>query len=121
VEAFDALVVDDGDARRCLAIALWSTGSCNDDLVGVDRRDGHNDPPVDELAVTEGCAAELRCRAHVPRLDPAGDTDDRPRQVPDSPPESCDPNQLTVAGTAPESHRLPFEPPPSSTGSWAAP
>ena len=28
---------------------------------------------------------------------------------------------FTVAGTAPESHRLPFEPPPPDVNPWAAP
>ena len=48
----------------------------------------------------------------LPRLDPAGDTDDRPGQVPDFPDLLV---RVTVAGTAPESHRLPFEPLPSDT------
>jgi len=43
-----------------------------------------------------------------PRLVPAGETDDGPRQVPDF----ADGSAFTVAGTAPESRRLPFEPPP---------
>jgi len=45
---------------------------------------------------------------HVPRLDPAEETDDGPRQVPDF----ADVGRLTVAGTAPDFRRLPFEPPP---------
>ena len=40
-------------------------------------------PPVDEPVVTEGCAASRQRRAHAPRLVPAGETDDGPRQVPD--------------------------------------
>jgi len=45
-----------------------------------------------------------------PRLVPAGETDDRPRQVPDF----ADPHgsAFTVAGTAPDFRRLPFEPSP---------
>ena len=56
-----------------------------------------------------------------PRLVPAGETDDRPGQVPDFA-ENFD---ITVAGTAPGSHRLPFEPPPvrltSAGGTLIAP
>src|SRR4051794_6036565 len=55
---------------------------------------------------------------HAPRLVPAGETDDGPRQVPDYPRPSP---RFTVAGTAPDSHRLPFEPPPPNSRSWAAP
>src|SRR5438105_15220995 len=47
--------------------------------------------------------------AHAPRLDPAEETDDGPRQVPDFPRPSPG---FTVAGTAPDFRRLPFEPPP---------
>ena len=49
-------------------------------------------------------------QAHAPRLVPAEETDDGPRQVPDFAGSSP---AFTVAGTAPESHRLPFEPPPA--------
>src|SRR5581483_2621079 len=54
---------------------------------------------------------------HAPRLDPAEETDDERGQVPDFTETSA----FTVAGTAPESRRLPFEPPPPSRSSWAAP
>ena len=48
-------------------------------------------------------------RAHAPRLVPAEETDDGPRQVPDF---AGGLPAFTVAGTAPEFRRLPFEPPP---------
>ena len=57
--------------------------------------------------------------AHAPRLDPAEETDDGSGQVPDFADRLVG---VTVAGTAPESHRLPFEPPPPRKKSaWAAP
>src|SRR3954468_8764718 len=56
-------------------------------------------------------------RAHAPRLVPAEETDDGPRQVPDF----AEQFGFTVAGTAPDSHRLPFEPPPPDLRPWAAP
>src|SRR5438270_1749566 len=71
---------------------------------------------VDEPVVTEGCAARLQ-RGPRPRLVPAEETDDGPRQVPDF----ADGLGFTVAGTAPDFRRLPFEPPPPSQSSWAAP
>ena len=52
--------------------------------------------------------------AHAPRLVPAEETDDGPRQVPDFP---TDWSGVTVAGTAPEFRRLPFEPPPADARS----
>ena len=73
------------------------------------------------IAVTEGCAAKLRRRPTPPRLDPAGETDDRSRQVPDFGRQVIDLFGFTVAGTAPEFRRLPFEPPPSGFTRWAAP
>jgi hypothetical protein len=48
--------------------------------------------------------------AHAPRLVPAEETDDGPRQVPDF----TDMVGFTVAGTAPDFRRLPFEPLPPS-------
>ena len=47
-----------------------------------------------------------------PRLVPAGETDDGPRQVPDFAALPKELPAFTVAGTAPEFRRLPFEPPP---------
>ena len=67
-------------------------------------------PPVDERVVTEGCGAD-RSWPHAPRLVPAGETDDGPRQVPDFAGRSS--SAFTVAGTAPDFRRLPFEPPPA--------
>jgi hypothetical protein len=63
-------------------------------------------PPRDDMSSQE--AAALRPTAHAPRLVPAGETDDRPRQVPGS----AERFGITVAGTAPEVRRLPFEPSP---------
>ena len=39
--------------------------------------------PVDELVVTEGSPPSEDSGAHAPRLVPAEETDDGPRQVPD--------------------------------------
>ena len=52
--------------------------------------------------------------AHAPRLVPAEETDDGPRQVPDFADRW---SAFTVAGTAPEFRRLPFEPPPPDLSS----
>src|SRR5205823_6796983 len=71
------------------------------------------DPPVDELVVTEGCATWLRQRGPRPAAGPGRGTDDGPGQVPDFTGVSP---AFTVAGTAPEFHRLPFEPPPPKRG-----
>ena len=63
---------------------------------------------VDELS-SQRDARPQGSETHAPRLVPAEETDDGPRQVPDFSP--CEAG-ITVAGTAPDSHRLPFEPPP---------
>jgi len=53
-------------------------------------------------------------RAHAPRLVPAEETDDEPGQVPDFADGAYAlGSAFTVAGTAPDSNRLPFEPPPA--------
>lgn len=58
----------------------------------------------------------MPARRHATRLDPAG-CGRLTGQVPDFTGRAG----FTVAGTAPDSHRLPFEPPPPNRGSWAAP
>src|SRR4051794_9992385 len=63
-------------------------------------------------------SSQRAARPTPPRLVPAGETDDGPRQVPDFPRIG---SGVTVAGTAPDFRRLPFEPPPPSFRSWAAP
>ena len=84
----------------------------------VDWQCGHVNPPVDELVVTEGCAAYRGSEAHAPRLDPAEETDDGPRQVPDFA-ERCSASQLRAqrrifAG-------FPLNRPRRARSSWAAP
>jgi len=49
---------------------------------------------------------------------PGRETDDERGQVPDY---AWLAPGFTVAGTAPDSHRLPFWPPPPIRRSWAAP
>jgi hypothetical protein len=56
-----------------------------------------------------------------PRLVPAGETDDGPRQVPDFATLLWKALAFTVAGTVPDFRRLPFEPSPPSLRSWTAP
>jgi len=70
------------------------------------RESSFDDP---KKVVAEGFAAAGAQLAHAPRLGPAGETDDWQRQVPGSAGKSqATWIGFTVAGTAPESHRLPF-------------
>jgi hypothetical protein len=58
---------------------------------------------VDELSSRRDAPRDCS-EAHAPRLVPAEETDDGPRQVPDF----TDEIGFTVAGTAPDFRRLPF-------------
>jgi hypothetical protein len=72
----DPFAIDDRDARRRLRFGFRRARRGDDDLIGDDRGNGHDDPPVDEPVVTEGLAARYGSEAHAPRLDPAEETDD---------------------------------------------
>jgi hypothetical protein len=73
------------------------------------------------IAVTEGCAAKMRLGPR-PRgwTRPEKRTTDQGRFL-TSAGKVVDLSGFTVAGTAPEFRRLPFEPPPSGFTRWAAP
>ena len=58
-EALDPLLVDDGDAGRAFAPPLPGAREAVMTIWSVSMgSDGHVNPPVDELVVTEGCAAD---------------------------------------------------------------
>src|SRR5439155_12693220 len=103
-EPFDALGVDDGYAGGRLQFLFRSARGGDDDLVGVDRCDGHDDPPVDDLPSQRDAPP---FSGTWPTLHgwtrPEKRTTNQGRFL-TSPMD----NRLTVAGTAPDFRRLPF-------------
>jgi len=112
------LGIDDGNARRCLGLARRDARSSDDDWIDDSNGDGHFILLL-AIAVTEGCAPDPSDSVPTPRgwSRPRKRTTDQGRFLTMLTSWSA----FTVAGTAPDSHQLPFEPPPPNRSSWAAP